>query len=288
MTPLIDRPVKRLFTFGCSFTEYFWSAWPEIIALDLDVPLYNFGRSGAGNQYISNMIAHADSIYNFTENDLVIVSWTNVCREDRWVNGRWITPGNIFTQGEYDENFIKKWGDPVGYLMRDLSLIKLTGAFLKLKKCQYHFFSMVDIVTQIDQNNHETCDPKFNPVIEKLAVNYKNDLAEIQKSFFATLWNNNIYNNKILPDVNVYGKYWSDGHPSPSEHLKYLKLTFDHKFKDATESAVANAQQNLETFVKNVSDQKKKTFAIYELDANLIKNLKEKTKIKSSEFVQIL
>lgn len=206
MIPIINKPVKRLFTFGCSFTEYFWSAWPEIIALDLDVPLYNFGRSGAGNQYISNAVSQADSVYNFTEDDLVIVSWTNVCREDRWVKGKWVTPGNIFTQDEYDRTFINKWGDPIGYLLRDLSLIKLTGAFLKLKKCQYHFFSMVDIVNQIDQNNHKTVDTEFNFVIERLSKNYQTELSEIQKSFFETLWSNDIYQHKILPDVSIYGK----------------------------------------------------------------------------------
>lgn len=287
MTPLINRPAKRLFAFGCSFTEYFWSTWPEIVSLDLDIPLYNFGRSGAGNQYIANMISQADSIYNFTEDDLIIVSWTNVCREDRWVSGKWVTPGNIFTQGEYDRTFINKWGDPVGYLMRDLALIKLTGAFLKLKKCQYHFLSMVDINTQIDQNSHKSFDPKFNFVIERLSENYKKELSEIQKSFFNCLWSNDIYNNKIKTDVDIYGKYWSDGHPSPAEHLKYLELTFDHKFKESTRAAVDNAQKNLENFIKEISDQKKKTFALYELKDNLINELRDKTRIKQSEPIHI-
>lgn len=285
---LINKPVTRLFTFGCSFTEYFWSTWPEIIAFDLDVPLYNFGKSGAGNQYISNMIAQADSVYNFTENDLVIVCWTNVCREDRWVNGKWVTPGNIFTQSEYDQNYINKWADSVGYLIRDLSTIKLTSSLLKLKKCQYHFLSMVDIIDQIDQNNKNFLNPKYNHIIEKLKINYQPVLLEFKKSFFSSLWSNNIYNNKIKPDIDIYGKYWSDGHPSPSEHLQYLENNFEHSFNIQTKNIVNYAQKNLENFVRNISDQKKQAFAIYELSAELLNQLKEETKIKKSELINVI
>ena len=80
---LITRPPKRIFTFGCSFVEYYWATWAEILGKDLGIPLYNFGKSGGGNQYIANTFAQANAVYNFNEDDLIIVSWTNVCREDR-------------------------------------------------------------------------------------------------------------------------------------------------------------------------------------------------------------
>ena len=170
---IISRPIKRLFTFGCSFTNYGWTTWPEYVSADLDVPYWNYGKSGAGNQYIANTLAQADTIHNFNQDDLIMISWTNVCREDRWINGDWITPGNIFSQNEYDEKFIKKYVDPLGYLLRDLSTIALVSGFLKSKLCQYHFFSMCNIIEQVDQGETHRVN-KLNQQYQNIIENYKN------------------------------------------------------------------------------------------------------------------
>jgi hypothetical protein len=287
MTSLVNSPVDRIFSFGCSFTKYFWAAWPEIIALDLDIPLYNFGKSGAGNQYIANMVAQADALYNFTEKDLIIVSWTNVCREDRWVKGNWITPGNIFTQGEYDQNFINKWADPVGYLIRDLASLKYVRSLLELKKCQFHFLSMCDIAYQINQSNsNETFDSNYQETVKRLVEHYRSELNLLHPSFFSNLWSNDIYKNKMLPDKEIYGLFFSDGHPNPADHLTYLKNIFDHEFKKSTEVAVHNSQKNLIDFIKTTSQRLQKPFALYELSGSELNYLEEKTKIKSSEIIK--
>lgn len=285
MTKLITRPVNRVFSFGCSFTEYYWAGtWPEIIAKDLDVPLYNYGKSGAGNQYIANMVSQADQFYKFNENDLVIISWTNVSREDRWVNGQWITPGNIFTQGEYDEKFVKKWADPLGYLFRDLATIKYVDSLLKTTGCQYHFISMCDIAAHINQNELlDTYDSKFINQYNQLCELYKPYLEKIEKSFFTGLWKNNMYQYKLLPDKEVFGPYFSDGHPTPSEHFEYLKLTFDHVFKQETVEAVNVSNENLVNFIKDISDQKKKQFSLWHLPWEELHKLKSATRIKESE-----
>ena len=64
----IAKVKGRLFTFGCSFTSYHWPTWANILAYDYDIPLYNYGLNGAGNQFIFNMLMQADSFNNFTEN----------------------------------------------------------------------------------------------------------------------------------------------------------------------------------------------------------------------------
>jgi hypothetical protein len=40
---------KRAFLFGCSYTEYKWPTWANILKKDLDIPVYNWGLSGLGN-----------------------------------------------------------------------------------------------------------------------------------------------------------------------------------------------------------------------------------------------
>jgi len=242
---IFEQLPKRLFTFGCSFTNYAWSMWPEIISHDLQIPLYNFGRTGAGNQFIANTITQADAKYKFTSDDLIIVCWSNVCREDRWIVGEWLLPGNIFTQHEYDSKWIDKFVDPLGYLIRDLSTISLVNNLLKSKNCQYHFLSMIDIFYSANQRNEkESSFNSFNrvepntsetiDVIHELLTYYQADIKKINKSFFEILWDNNIQ-QKLNFELERFNGSFQDGHPLPKESLKYLSTIFsEHKFREET------------------------------------------------------
>lgn len=78
MHKLYNTKPSRLFTFGCSFTERNWATWANILAYDLDCEFYNFGRRGAGNFYISNLITQADSVYNFCSDDLCLTAWEKI------------------------------------------------------------------------------------------------------------------------------------------------------------------------------------------------------------------
>lgn len=283
MTIIIKRPVKRLFTFGCSFTEYYWPTWTEIISLDLDIPCYNYGRSGAGNQYIANTVVQADKFYNFNKDDLIIVSWTSVCREDRWKSNTWITPGNIYTQGDYDTAWVEKWADPVGYLVRDLASISLIKKFLDNSNSQWHMFSMCDIVNQFDQTNNAIVQPDNQDAYEKLINLYQDELACIYPSFFRVLWNNKIYDNKLLKDLEKFDGKFSDGHPNIFEHLKYLQIVFpNYQFKETTLEAVKTSNLACDQFIKNQVKDREKDFAIYMLEHDQFKELYEVTKIKPS------
>lgn len=281
---LINNPVKRVFAFGCSFTDYYWSTWAEIVALDLNAELYNYGRSGAGNTFIANTVAQADAVYKFNKDDLVIVSWTNVCREDRWRKNDWVTPGNIFTQGEYDREYVKNWADPVGYMVRDLGQIHLTKQLLENSTCQYHMLQMVELTEQIDQQGKR--ENITNPHQQKLTEMYKDTISFIKPSFFSVLWRDDIYTNKILVDIKFYNGFFSDGHPTPLEHLEYLKTVFPkHKIKTSTVDAVLKADNYLKDFIKSRATQ---PFALYQLSGTELNELKFNTKIKQNSHFQIV
>ena len=241
------RKFNRLFTFGCSFTQYFWPLWPEILSYELNVPLYNFGRCGAGNQYIFNMLMQADNVYKFNNDDLIIVSWTNVCREDRFKKHTWHTPGNIFSQSIYSKNFVEEWGDPIGYCLRDFATIKSTTSFLKNKQCQYSMLSMcnlLDIVDQWDTNK------KFPDLIDQISNLYYDTLSEINKSFYEILWNNDL-SVKYDLDSKIHRKF-VDGHPLLIECLKYLEIIYEYKFKADTIDRVNIIQKEFEQFIVNI------------------------------------
>ena len=234
---LITRKPKRLFTFGCSFSNYNWGGmWPEIVAYDLNIPYYNYGLCGCGNQYMACMLMQADIFYKFNSDDLVIVQWTNVCREDRYVWGEWLTPGNIFTQNVYDDRYVKKWADPEGYLLRDLTSIQFVDTFLASKECQYHFLSMVNIASTPDQYSDDT------KIFNNITGIFSNTLAKIHKSFYEVLWNNTISIKKLRDSQLIDNKYF-DGHPHPAETLEYLQKTFtEHTFDARTIQSVGELQ----------------------------------------------
>jgi hypothetical protein len=112
--------MSRLFTFGCSFTNYRWSTWADCLAPEFDY-FQNWGQSGAGNQFIFNSVMECDQRYNFGPNDTVIVCWTDVMRED-WYTVRWQTHGNMVNNKIYNKDFEKT---------HSTSILKLQNAFKK-------------------------------------------------------------------------------------------------------------------------------------------------------------
>jgi len=235
---LITRKPKRLFTFGCSFSNYFWGGmWPEIVAYDLNIPYYNYGLCASGNQYIACMIMQADIFYKFDSDDLIIVQWTNVCREDRYAWGAWQSSGNIFTSNYYDDTYKKQYADPEGYLLRDLTSIQFVDTFLTSKECQYHFLSMVNIASTPDQYSDDT------KIFDNITGIFSNTLSKIHKSFYEVLWDDKI-SIKLKRDMQLISKKFIDGHPHPAETLDYLQKTFtEHSFDARTIQSVGEIQQ---------------------------------------------
>jgi hypothetical protein len=113
---------KRFFAFGCSFTQYYWPTWADIISNEFKES-HNYGRNGAGNFFIYQSLIEAILQHEINKDDLVMIMFSSVTREDRFTKNRgWITPGNLYFQNEYDEKFIKNYMCDHGYLMRDLNL----------------------------------------------------------------------------------------------------------------------------------------------------------------------
>ena len=279
---MIDHPVKRLFAFGCSFTKYFWSCWPEIVGEDLDIPFYNYGQSGAGNQYIANMIAQANAVHKFTPDDLIMVCWTNVCREDKWHNGQWSTPGNIYTQNIYSNDYVENWADPLGYLIRDTATIALTKGYLQNINCQYHFFSMCELQDHFDLNEKRSVPDNVRHHYIQICDMYKEILS--MPSFFNVLWHNDIHLHKFKPQKSLFDLYFDDGHATPLDHLDFLKLMFPtHQFKNSTIEKVQLSNTNLNNFIHSQIKKMKRRFAIYELPDDVLKVLLKESLIKQAE-----
>ena len=74
----------------------------------------------------------ADQRHRFTDGDTVVVCWSSVDREDRYVEGQWHTPGNAhFATNIFNTEYLKTHWDERGWLIRDLAYIKAVKTLLE-------------------------------------------------------------------------------------------------------------------------------------------------------------
>jgi len=257
---LFDHPPKRIFTFGCSFTNYIWPTWADILAYDLGCTYYNLGKSGAGNQFISTMITLADLEYKFTKDDLVIIEWTNIAREDRYSNG-WHTPGNIYSQTTHDKKWVKQWADPDHYALRDYSYITLVREYLK-NKTNYHMTAMINLKETNQYITKYANGGNSKTIIGRKPTKVRNFDKIINKellpSFYKILWGGTL-DKKYRNNFELFD-YEADPHPLPIEHLKYLQTVFDHEFSKNTISKVEEINSDLVETIRSLKGTDPETF----------------------------
>jgi hypothetical protein len=232
--------MRRLFTFGCSFTSYHWPTWADIAGKEFDY-FENWGLSGASNQYMFNSLIEANLRNNFTSDDTIAIMWTNVSRLDVYKNNRWQLPGNIYTSDFYSKEFLEKFTDYRGFFIRDLSVIAATNDLLKSWNVKYYNLSMVPI-DNIDQST--IADYNCSDVKEL----YSDTIANIRHSIFETVFN---YNWQVERNEPPLSYPWHDFHARPLEHLQYLDAVLPEiKISDETRDWVANYPYwNTKTFL---------------------------------------
>ena len=253
----------RLYTFGCSFTEYRWPTWADIVGRDFDI-FENWGHRGAGNSYILYSLMECIKRNAIDKNDTVVIMWTSVDRFDRWINGEWKLEGGVFNnQDSYSDKFLKEFADPTGFLIRDMSIISAARTLLTSIGCDWHFLS----TSPLDYKDKvwETYDTEFYNVDQSVFELYKDELNVIKPSVFSTVFANDWYSRPGFVDLsiltegynNLKGSEWpslqdfklknfekvttkiknemfnllklnkhlvrTDFHPTPLEHLEYIQ-----------------------------------------------------------------
>ena len=73
--------MSRLFTFGCSYTSFYWPTYADILGVQFD-EYQNWGQSGLGNRAIVEKLSECIVNNNITEDDVFIVQWTDFHRHD--------------------------------------------------------------------------------------------------------------------------------------------------------------------------------------------------------------
>lgn len=130
---------KRLFTFGCSFTNYWWPTWADILGQSFDKH-YNWGIASASNQYILNSLLECHAKQTITENDTVIIMWTFTDRESKINNAKW------------QHEMRQMRSDDSGYNMLTMYHMLAAKNTLDGLGCKYQFFTLQSIHFAYDTN----------------------------------------------------------------------------------------------------------------------------------------
>lgn len=247
---LYTQKPRRLFAFGCSFTNYVWITWPEILAHSLDCELYNFATPLNSNNLIFNTVMQADSYFNFNSTDLVMICWSGILRDAKFVDGSWRrTSGahNFHTFGDY---FFKNMVDPLGYLIETLAFIKGSTELVDRRKSQFHQFSMSGIL--IDE---------FNPKLEFLTVEHLTKLKKLYQPYMDRLYpsmcqvlNGDQSDKPKIEKMQKFlgNKHYMDGHPTPDDHLMYLEKMFDIQIQPNTKKLVYGYLPGMYDVIKRI------------------------------------
>lgn len=213
--------MKRLFTFGCSFTQYWrWPTWADALGRQYQ-QFQNWGMCGAGNSLIFYSLVECHQRNQITADDDVYVMWTNTSREDRYVKDRWHAAGNIYwTDGnDVPLEYILKFACERGYLIRDLTTITAARHLLDHIGCRYRFFSMVPL-SRTNDSVGLASNPEDTPGEDQDVRNlYQDTLSIIEPSVFETVFNDDWNSRPGIVDPNLGTR---DFHPTPVEHVEYL------------------------------------------------------------------
>jgi len=211
---------ERLITIGCSFTRYRWATWADVLAQDMpDAEFINLGKCGAGNSYIQTMLSQAKRKFSLTDKDLVGICWTTFYREDRWLNGRWRTPGNIFNIGNdiFSEDYYDNHVDVEGMTMRDCAIIDTVTQSLKQE--EFDSFGLIGV----DLNGQDSYAGTLNEIGD--LQNLYNDLDTMQPCLWTYIDAGKLrqwpvhYTYKGTHD----GSMVQDYHPSSPVYRNWLK-----------------------------------------------------------------
>lgn len=206
---------KRVFAFGCSFTNYVYPTWANLLFHEsVNAKCYNFGKPGMGNLAISSRIAEANTRFKFNEDDLVIVMYTTMFREDRWLHEQWQSHGNVYNQPFYDQNFVKKYVDPIGCMIRDLSVVELSSSYVRNTPCDSLFLKSSDLKDECDFVEED------NPIVYRKLIDLYSPLWDgFPKSLKETLFPNGWVTRSVKKSQ---GQVVNDSHPITTDYYHYL------------------------------------------------------------------
>jgi len=211
----------RLWTFGCSMTEYAWPTWADILVKychEGDIQAENWGMCGSGNQAIVTKILECHAKNKLNSDDWILVCFSSFFRNDYYVdNGVWYLPSRL--QSDVIKHHRNKNRElkisPIHYAMRDCASIASVRLALESLGVNFLFwFWNSQHIPDLDLATTE----KLN--FDKVLVTYndliKTDIQDLNGVVFRNFKFNSFFKgNGQAPEPEI--------HPTPREHYEYIE-----------------------------------------------------------------
>lgn len=215
----------RIFTFGCSFTDYYWATWADIILYKNEG--VNLGLSGGGFDSILYSILEADRKYVFNSDDKIIVIFTTPIRWDlimsRTDHFVWDGRGQVITSDH--SKYLNELYCIDGLLFKSYYNIFLINNYLKNRGLNFIFGSVNDIFSNIG-NYFEIFE--INDKTIKL-IDFVSKEVNIDLTNFHYFLYPDFYKKSLINSVNLQWKTtktWKnnlfDYHPRPKDHYRWV------------------------------------------------------------------
>lgn len=219
--------MQRIFIFGCSFTQYAWPTWADILKWDSLIPVFNYGLSGMGNVGISHKILEADLKHQFTEEDSIYILWTTWHREDRVIDGEWKRFGNVYNNPYYKKDFYKYCCDSDFFVKNSSAIINVNKQYKNLIKFQGH----------------------INPLNEILPDNISKNYPSLYNFYIPHLPNNHIF----FSPRNRYNSF--DEHPTVLDHMNFLENVINYKISKSSKKYFYNIHKKLKNLIPTFNEE---------------------------------
>lgn len=213
--------MSRLFVFGCSYTNYAYPTWADLISPNF-TQYYNYGKSGCSNTFIMDSIVAANDTYKFKRSDTVIVMLTGFGRFSYKPKGTiWQAKGDMYNyclqiKDPVVQNFYDNmWSDEFA-VHQSWIAAKVIKQILAASKCNHKILMGI------------SNDAYISGLVDLEISMYKKAME------IYSMLDNKVSLDKWKMDNNYYDSpMWEekggrDGHPSTDVYLKYAKEFLPH------------------------------------------------------------
>lgn len=220
----------RLFTFGCSFTRYFYPTWADFIGMGFG-HYENWGRAGAGNFYIASQLFECHQVNKIQKEDTVLIMMSSIDRFDfiDW-NSEIVTNGCIYTNPRISKRFVEDmWSWEQG-IYSSWMYINSIKNLLEGIGCRYKIMYGFDIeslddgkIIEVNTSRVKNCIESLNEIYSGISLSTYDSIKRKEKDM-------KLY---YFKDYNDY-----DQHPTIKTHLNWVKDHLPEYYKDEYEEYV--------------------------------------------------
>jgi len=200
----------RLLASGCSFTDYHWTTWADVIGAEFQNYL-QVGQGGCDNAFVARSI-----VSNARANDTVIVMWTSY---DRWsfysnkvnplpknANNHWRHLGSLV---RWDKEFFVKYYHKVERFHTTMDYVQLIDLHSQsVGYTVYHFSAFPFFLAETEK----IVDPRITEIYNK----YEHDIKNNFLISLPSLSEFKEQNHNLIVNGN-------DTHPTPLCHWDYAE-----------------------------------------------------------------